>query len=130
MRKPNYFLWSIIENIIVQKKINLKFIKVKAYSKDVLNDKADKLAKEGSLVRNTETDSVTTLSNLHAVYKYRNLIIEQGIRKFIKRCGDAENHNYIFLLNRMNYVASLHQKKVIDWEATHENISSPTNFLI
>ena len=65
------------------KKINLKLIKVKSYSKDKQNNKADKLAKEGLCSENLlEIQNVIT-GNIGVVPMWKGKLVKRPLRSFV-----------------------------------------------
>src|SRR6266542_2574514 len=82
--RTNNMLWFMyIENVIWEKQIVLKLVKVQDHSGDRYNDLADEYAKLGGISDNIlDLDFVSVTSKLKFLPHFRTTPIEQKIRKF------------------------------------------------
>jgi ribonuclease HI len=87
--KTNYWpIWSTLLNIIKTRNLKVQLHKVKAHNNDLLNDEADRLAKNHqhlpnlSIIHNNEYNTSHTL-------QWQNYPIEQHTRRFVKNICNA-----------------------------------------
>ena len=120
-KQNNNIVWAIFCEILETKKIDLKFIKVKAHDGNHFNEMVDSLAKN-THANDSPSFSFTTdfLQSLKYIPKWNNIIIEQHLRHFITNI--SYNWGFETWLN-------LHRNKkyrqtLIDWKLTFEILNS------
>ena len=101
LKLPNCWGWKTIEYIIQNLHLDVRLHKVKAYSNNKLNDKADKLAKEGA---SCSTLIIIISNNVPIHLKFNNNILDLPIYKFWKNYYNAKYFDQFLVLKRnINY---------------------------
>jgi len=95
---PNFPIWMTIAYTIEALDLKVTMIKIKAHSRDRLNEWADKLAKDATFSALQLNLHYTKLPDLNLVIVCNHLIIENSSRRCIKQLQDAGHfHNYLQL---------------------------------
>ena len=82
-KTKNHSLINQIIDCCRTKNIDLELIKVKGYSMNYWNDKADKLAKEGLLSNLILKVQDVTTSGIRVVLTWRNKLIDSSLKTFV-----------------------------------------------
>ena len=108
IKENNLVFWKVLFEIIKQFNINIIFQKVKAYSGDIYNDRADALAKLGcNLERIDIEDNIITE---RARLFWFDHCIDKNIRQFIKEINNQRINIKLESLNRMRDLVSTQQQ--------------------
>jgi len=120
---PNYVLWLAIKFIIYTMDLKVSVKWVKAHSKNVHNDEADKLAKSG---RNDDIFDLSTsfLPDSFHILSWYKIPIDLPTRDFVKICNRAKTFNNVFNSHRLTKLKDLSQCNKVDWSLTQSIISS------
>ena len=102
-------------------KVSVKW--VKAHSKNVHNDEADKLAKSG---RNDDIFDFSTsfLPDSFHILSWYKIPIDLPTRDFVKICNRAKTFNNVFNSHRLSKLKDLSQCNKVDWSLTQSILSS------
>ena len=83
LKMNNWLIWSTIIDTVKKKNIKLTLTKVKAHSNNLLNDKADILAKEASQLPSISWTQ-SRKYKIQTIPKWKEIIIDIAPRNFIK----------------------------------------------
>jgi ribonuclease HI/exonuclease III len=112
----NHLLWHFIKRLLNLLHLQVTLIKVKAHSGDILNDTADRLAKEGLNNQNTFTmnpDS-SNLLNCSIIWD-TNLAIDKNPRKAVKKIIQNLHFESHLAHTNLSSIRKAHLKDEINW---------------
>jgi len=89
-KTPNFQIWLTIDYIIRALNLMVKMVKVKAYSGDRLNDRADQLAKAAAFTAPRLNLKYMNLPGLSLVITCDNLLVKAFSRQCIKQLFNAK----------------------------------------
>src|SRR6185295_17991159 len=90
LKRKNYSLVESIRNSIDLKELKVELVKVKGHSTDKWNNKADKLAKEGSKVDNIDRLVIETPQGTSVELCWKENTVEYPTRQFVKEILDLK----------------------------------------
>src|SRR3954452_10868599 len=119
-RRPMYHLWALIYNWINAKRLHISVQKVKGHSMNVINERADLLAKKDLV---SPSFIITPQDICHHLqcfptFSKNNIAIERDPRKFVSELQQAQFFEQFISLSRFNIIAPQHEAKLLDWECT------------
>jgi ribonuclease HI len=112
----NHLLWHFIKQLLDSLHLQVTLIKVKAHSGDILNDTADRLAKEGLDNHNTFTMNPDSLNLLNCTLIWdTNLAIDKNPRKSVKKIIQNLHFESHLAHTNLSSIRKAHLKDAINW---------------
>ena len=121
----NYQAWKTIKYIISKLHLKVELIKVKGHSDDFLNNKADALAKQGSLAPIINIDLLRSPDSQIAI-KNDTVVIESSIRRFWKHTNQAQQFSNLLNLQRNTDLLSRTTSQQISWPQVFHSLKLDT----
>jgi len=117
MKIPNWQLWLRLANILSKKELQLKLTKVKAHSKDVLNNQVDLLAKAAKEEPAIRWNALSTIIPI-TTPEWNNIPIDTSLRTFIKDYNEREILVQWASLNRIDqrWNNEIRNPEKFDWK--------------
>jgi hypothetical protein len=117
MKEKNWSLWMRLIEIIRRKKIQVNLKKVKAHSGEYLNDKVDRLAKEGrNLPEVNWKDPRRSIWSVLPIWN--QIVVDISIREFIKEVHKKETLVEWSQQNRIQkrWVKEIEEQRRFSWD--------------
>ena len=115
LKIPNCWIWLTIKEIIDTLQLQVQLNKVKAHSKNELNDLADLLAKEGTLYPEL---NINTHQNIAIYLSLEDKLMEKPTHIFWKEYNNAKNFSHFLNLKRNEDYKTITRNNIIDWKYT------------
>ncbi len=128
-QERNGIIWNILSEIIIKNKLNVELKKVKAHSDNVYNNYIDNLCKETHRNESIITFKNTDLYNIDIIPKWKNIRIDQKLRRFLTLKSNFSGFEEFYNLNRNGK----YRITEIHWESTFKILNgdienNSTNF--
>jgi len=128
-QERNGIIWNILSEIIIKNKLSVELKKVKAHSDNVYNNYIDNLCKETHRNESIITFKNTDLYNIDIIPKWKNIRIDQKLRRFLTLKSNFSGFEEFYNLNRNGK----YRITEIHWESTFKILNgdienNSTNF--
>ena len=115
-----FHLWALIDKWINTKRLHITVLKVKGHSTNVINERADFLAKKGL----TSPSFIISPNDIRhhiqgfPTFSNRQIIVERDPRKFVFELQQAQFFEQFISLSRFKHIVPHHEAELLDWECT------------
>jgi len=115
-KMANQTIWSFIKWTIQTYNLTISMVKVKAHDGDLLNELADKLAKESYKFNFPILTISDKFCHQATMVKWAEILIDKPYRDFMKQMFQAQYFNRFLLLRRNEPLWTLTINDNIDWK--------------
>jgi ribonuclease HI len=117
----NPYLLQTITDITEKKNLRVNYVKIKAHSGIIDNEKADGLAKAGAMQKDYLNLNIKLL-NIRVFYKWNRQLVDTPIKEIIKTSVKATRQTEWALLNRIVKWNNKNIQKETDWKHSFQSM--------